>query len=94
MGRILYCLDIMSPEITTPAPALAYNIDTAAAAVALSRESISRAISSGALRAHYPTSRPTILRDDLLAWIAQSPTNASNRKADRDLGTTLPGLEG
>ena len=78
----------MTHDLTTPAPPLAYTIDTAAAAVGLSRETISRAINNGTLCAHYPTTRPTILRSDLEAWITQSPTNAALRKSDR--GHTEP----
>jgi excisionase family DNA binding protein len=53
---------------------VAYTVDEAAASAGVSAMTIRRALSTGALEAHYPTARPLILRDDLIAWIATAPT--------------------
>lgn len=49
-------------------------LDEAARLTDTSRSTIERALRSGALTAHYPTSRPLILVDDLRAWVAKAPT--------------------
>lgn len=54
--------------------AVSYNYDGAAAATGYSSDVIRRAVRSGELVAHYPTSRPVILAADLLAWVTRSPT--------------------
>lgn len=35
---------------------------------------IRRAVRSGELTAHYPTSKPVVLTDDLRAWVLRAPT--------------------
>ena len=54
--------------------AVAYTIKDAATAAGVSQDVIRRAIRSGDLVANYPTSRPVILRTELEAWIAATPT--------------------
>jgi len=46
----------------------------AAEAAGVSVDIIRRAVHAGDLIAHFPTSRPVILADDLKAWIAATPT--------------------
>lgn len=53
---------------------VSYTVQGAAEASGLSADVIRRAVKSGDLVAHYPTSRPVILRDELEAWIKASPT--------------------
>lgn len=57
---------------------VAYTVDEAADTVGVSAMTIRRALSSGALEAHYPTKRPLILRDDLIAWIQSAPTERAS----------------
>ena len=53
--------------------AVSYSITGASAATGVSVDIIRRAIRSGHLVAHYPTSRPVILATDLAEWIARAP---------------------
>lgn len=54
--------------------AVAYTIRDAAENAGVSEKVIRRAIASGDLVANYPTSRPVILRAELEAWLASTPT--------------------
>ncbi len=56
---------------------LSYSIAEAAAAVGVSPDVIRRNVRSGNIPVHYPTSRPVILRADLEAWLAATPTERS-----------------
>ena len=53
---------------------VSYDIADAAAATGYSTDVIRRAIKSGELVAHYPTSKGVITAEDLRAWINQAPT--------------------
>lgn len=54
---------------------IAYSLDEAAEAVGMSRRTISRAVADGDLPIHHVRgSMPRILRTDLEAWVASSPT--------------------
>lgn len=55
-------------------PQLSYNIKQAAEVTGMSRDVIGAAIKRGDLIAHYPTSRPVILHEELEAWIKSTPT--------------------
>lgn len=57
----------------TAAP-LAYSITDAAKAAAVSDKTIRRAIAAGDLPVAKPTSRPVVMRDDLLAWLQSTRT--------------------
>lgn len=57
---------------------LSYNVSDAAAAVGVSPDVIRRAVRSGDIPVHYPTSRPVILRADLEAWLAATPTERAS----------------
>lgn len=57
---------------------LSYNVADAAAAVGVSPDVIRRAVRNGDIPVHYPTSRPVILRDDLEAWLASTPTERAS----------------
>lgn len=52
---------------------ISYNLDGAAEAAGVSRKTIERAIRAGDLVAHYPTSRPLILPEDLRRWVTSAP---------------------
>lgn len=54
-------------------PRVAYTVATAADACSISQDTIRRAIGSGDLPAHYPTTRPLIMHADLIAWLETSP---------------------
>lgn len=59
---------------------LTYSVDEAAARVGVSRSTITRAYTSGALRVIYlgeGRTKPRIDRDDLLAWIKSAPERAT-----------------
>ena len=62
----------MSPAV------VAYNKAEAARAAGVSIATIERAIAAGRLIAHYPTSRPVILSDDLRAWVEAAPTEKAS----------------
>lgn len=55
---------------------ISLTLDGAAAATGMSVDVIRRAIRGGQLIAHYPTTKPVILVDELHAWIASSPTES------------------
>lgn len=57
---------------------IAYTLQQAAEQAGVSQKVVSRAIRDGQLLAKYPTSRPVILHDDLVAWVEGAP---SQRKA-------------
>lgn len=57
---------------------LSYNVSDAAAAVGVSPDVIRRAVRTGDIPVHYPTSRPVILRADLEAWLAATPTERAS----------------
>jgi hypothetical protein len=57
---------------------IAYSIPEAAEATGVSESSIRRAIASGDLIASYPTSKPVIAYDVLVAWIANAPTERAS----------------
>ena len=54
---------------------ISFTITDAAAAVGVSEPVIRRALAKGNLVAHYPTTRPVILADDLRDWIDSAPTD-------------------
>lgn len=59
---------------------LTYSPDEAAAIVGVSRTTIARAYTSGALRVIYlgkGRTKPRIDRDDLLAWVKSAPEKAT-----------------
>ena len=61
--------------MTTAQPApVSYHIQGAAAACGYSVDVVRRAIKSGELTAHYPTSKGVILAADLAAWVESAPT--------------------
>lgn len=53
---------------------ISYKIAEAAKAVGVSVSAIRAAYRSGALPVHYPTSHPVVMHDDLMAWVANAPT--------------------
>lgn len=53
---------------------VAFSIREAAEAVGLSESTVRKAYREGQITAHFPTNNPTILRDDLVAWIKRAPT--------------------
>lgn len=53
---------------------VAYNLQDAAANAGVSVDTIRRAMRSGDLIAHYPTSRPVIMRAELEDWLRSKPT--------------------
>lgn len=57
---------------------LSYNVADAAAATGVSPDVIRRAVRNGDIPVHYPTSRPVILRADLEAWLASTPTERAS----------------
>ncbi|MGY4642817.1 hypothetical protein [Cellulomonas sp. URHB0016] len=57
-----------------PLAVVSYSIDGAAAATGMSADVIRRAIRAGDIIAHYPTSKPLILADELRAWVERAPT--------------------
>lgn len=60
--------------MSAPIAAVSFDVQGAAAATGISVDVLRRAIRAGDLVAHYPTSKPLILADDLRAWIASAPT--------------------
>jgi len=60
------------------ATVVAYNKAEAARAAGVSIATIERAIKTGRLIAHYPTSRPAILAEDLRAWVEAAPTEKAS----------------
>lgn len=60
---------------------LSYTLTEAAEAVGVSKRALQAAHANGDLEFHYPTSHPVVLHDDLLAWVACSPTTAVRRSA-------------
>lgn len=59
---------------------LTYSVEQAAALVGVSRSTIARAYTSGALRVIYlgeGRTKPRIDRDDLIAWIKSAPQRAT-----------------
>jgi excisionase family DNA binding protein len=60
--------------MTTALAPVSYTYQDAAAAVGVSVDVIRRAVRTGDLEAHYPTSRPVILAADLKAWVESAPT--------------------
>lgn len=60
--------------MTLEGPTVSYTIAGAAKATGHSDKTIRRALADGSLVAHYPTSRPVILADDLRAWVTAAPT--------------------
>ena len=54
--------------------AVAYNVKDAASVAGVSQDVIRAAIKRGDLIAHYPTSRPVILRAELEEWLKSTPT--------------------
>lgn len=72
--------------MSTPTIApVSFDYDGAAAASGYSRDVIQRAVRSGDLPAHYPEingrqiSKPSILADDLLAWVKRGKTERTVR---------------
>jgi len=63
--------------MTAATMAVSYDVQGAAAATGMSVDVIRRAIRTGDLTAHYPTSKPLILADDLRAWVTAAPTERS-----------------
>lgn len=55
---------------------IAYPIPEAAEMVGVSETTLREAHRNGDLEFRYPTSRPVVLHDDLLAWVAAAPTTA------------------
>ncbi|NOJ59774.1 helix-turn-helix domain-containing protein [Arthrobacter sp. 260] len=53
---------------------IAYNIQEAAAAVGCSADTLRAHIKAGYLIARYPTSRPVIVREELIAWLSSLPS--------------------
>lgn len=68
--------------MTAPIVAVSYTFGAAAAVVGVSIDVIRAAHHAGDLIAHFPTSRPVILADDLKAWIAATPTARVTAAAD------------
>jgi hypothetical protein len=64
---------------TPPPPPICVTVDHAAAMVGLSAQAIRRAILQGDLTAHYPTSRPMIMVDDLRGWVESSTRKRPQR---------------
>jgi len=60
--------------VTSTIVPVSYDVAGAAAATGMSVDVIRRAIRTGALPAHYPTSKPLILATDLHAWVESAPT--------------------
>lgn len=56
--------------------AIAYPVKEAAAKVGVSETVLREAQRDGSIEFRYPTSRPVVLHDDLMAWIASAPTEA------------------
>lgn len=48
---------------------ISYTLDEAAEATGVNVRTIKRALHDGSLTAYYPTSRPLILRETLMAWV-------------------------
>lgn len=53
---------------------VAHTIPEAARIAGVSVRTLRYAIERGEIDVRYPTSRPVILRDDVLAWLATAPT--------------------
>jgi hypothetical protein len=62
---------------------IAVTVQQAAAITGMSVDVIRRAINAKKLVAHYPTSRPIVLVDELRAWIASSPTDSAAERRRR-----------
>ena len=60
------------PRPTVPTP-IAYNLESAAAAIGRNVRTIQRAIAKGALIPRYADSRPMIGHAELLAWFNHLP---------------------
>jgi hypothetical protein len=58
--------------------AIAYTIYEAAELCAVEHKVIRKAINSGQLIAKYPTSRPVIMRDDLISWLSNAPESRAS----------------
>ena len=63
-------------------PALNPGVTDAALLAGVSVDTIQRAVRSGELPIHFPTSRGLILIEDLRAWVASAPT-ANPRRTRR-----------
>jgi hypothetical protein len=57
---------------------IAYTIQQAADVCGLDHQVIRKAINSGQLTAKYPTSRPVIMRDDLILWMTNLPESRAS----------------
>ncbi len=57
---------------------LAYRFEEAAEVCGVSVDVIRRAVRSKDIPVRYPTARPVILRDDLLAWLNSKPTERAS----------------
>lgn len=68
----------MTPALTP----VSAGVTDAARLVGVSVDTIQRAVRSGELPIHYPTSRGLILIEDLRAWVAAAPT-ANPRRTRR-----------
>lgn len=69
----------MSETVMNP---VAAPVGEAAKLAGVSRDTIERAVRSGELPIHYPTTRGLILIEDLRAWVASAPT-ANPRRVRR-----------
>ncbi|MCA0332280.1 MAG: helix-turn-helix domain-containing protein [Actinobacteria bacterium] len=57
---------------------ISLNTKQAAEATGVSQKTIENAIRRGELIAHYPTSRPLVLLEDLDAWVRSAPTERAS----------------
>lgn len=64
--------------MTAPTVTVSLPITDAAAAAGVSDATIRAAIRTGALTAHYPTSKGLILVEDLRAWVMAAPTERAS----------------
>lgn len=62
--------------MSTDLAPIAVTVQQAAAMTGMSVDVIRRAINAKNLVAHYPTSRPVVLVDELRAWIKSTPTDS------------------
>jgi hypothetical protein len=69
--------------MSTDLAPIAVTVQQAAAMTGMSVDVIRRAINSKNLVAHYPTSRPVVLVDELRAWVKASPTESVADKRRR-----------
>lgn len=65
--------------MSTETAPIAVTVQQAAAMTGMSVDVIRRAINGKHLVAHYPTSRPVVLVEELRAWIKSSPTEYNAR---------------